>query len=64
MLQGSKGGLEDPSSGNSKSVLGVNKGSFLAVGGVWGRGREREGTRVFLPGFWTLKVLAAEESSG
>ena len=47
-----------------KSVLGVNKGSFLAVGGVWGTGREPEGTRVFLPGFWTLKVLAAEESSG
>ena len=64
MLQGSKGGLEDPSNGNRKSVPGANKGSFLAVGGIWGRGGGPEGTRMFLPGFWTLKVLAAEESSG
>lgn len=59
-----KGGLEAPSNGNRKSVLRVNKGSFLAVGGIRGRGGEPEGTRAFLPGFWTLKVLAAEESSG
>ena len=34
------------------------------MGGIWGTGGEPEGTKVFLPGFRTLKVLTAEESSG
>lgn len=41
-----------------------SESSFLVVGGIWGTGGEPKGAKVFLPGFRTLKVLTAEESSG